>query len=164
MTRVWETLEAAADTLRRIVGTALRAHGLTPAQYELLGILEGMRCGCCGEGECRCASSYLCQNAVSQRVATTKGNVSGIVQRLVADGLVSREPNPANRRENAVRITERGRRVLLAARPTVEAAVERCFAPLDAAERSCLETLLRRLGPGAPAPEHALPDAIAAEG
>jgi DNA-binding MarR family transcriptional regulator len=120
-----------ASASDRILSAALRPHHLTLTQYEILALLEAMRCGCCGEDECRCDESYICQNDVGERISTTKGNVSGTVQRLVEDGLVSREMNPRNRRENAVRITAKGRAALFAAQPDYESAVARCFAPLD---------------------------------
>lgn len=141
-------LQEAADAVQRAAASALRAHGLSSAQYELLALLEGMRCGCCGEGECRCETSYLCQNDVSDRIASTKGNVSGLVQRLVEQGLISREPNPADRRYNAVRITASGRRVLLAARPDVETAVAERLDSLSAEEARNLTALLSRITSG----------------
>lgn len=142
---VWKELEAAANALRASVADVLRKHGLTPAQYELLGVLEDIRCGCCGEGECRCESSYLCQNDVSRTIACTKGNVSGLLSRLAADGLISREENPRDRREKAVRITARGRLRYLAATPDVEDAVARAFQPLSPLEMFTLAGLLRHI-------------------
>lgn len=141
----WWALEGAADAARQEAAAALRAHGLTMAQYELLELLEGMRCGCCGEGECRCDSSYLCQNDVSGRISCTKGNVSGLVHRLAQEGLISREPDPKDRRYNSVRITVKGRAALMAARPAFADAVESTLAPLDAAEAAQLEGLLKKM-------------------
>lgn len=141
----WDSLRRSADALDRLAGLALRPHGITLPQYDLLEILEAMRCGCCGEGECRCESSYLCQNDVGQRIATTKANVSGLVQRLTLEGYISREPNPADRRYNAVRITARGRQVLLAARPDVERVLTSAFETLDASESQELTRLLKRI-------------------
>jgi DNA-binding MarR family transcriptional regulator len=141
----WKAMESASDVFRTALTVVLRRHGLTPAQYELLGVLEAMRCGCCGEGECRCESSYLCQNDVSQTIACTKGNVSGLLSRLAADGLISREENPRDRREKAVRITAPGRLLYLAARPDVEAVVAEAFKPLSALELFTLTGLLRHV-------------------
>lgn len=143
-----EALAAAAGEVQRATAHALRRHGLSAAQYALLEALEAMRCGCCGEGECRCDSSYLCQNDVGGRIGTTKGNVSGLVQRLAEQGRISREPNPADRRYNAVRITAAGRKALLAARPDAEAAAAEALSPLAPDEARHLRALLRRIAPG----------------
>jgi len=154
----WWALEAAADAARRTATAALREQGLTPSQYELLELLEGMRCGCCGEGECRCESSYLCQNDLGGRIACTKGNVSGLVHRLAAEGLISREPDPRDRRYNAVRITGKGRGVLMAARPAFAEAVRHTLAPLNAEDLEALTGALGKLrpagaqGPALPSP------------
>jgi DNA-binding MarR family transcriptional regulator len=142
---VWRELDSGADAATTAVTAALRKHRLTPAQYRLLGVLEDIRCGCCGEGECRCESSYLCQNDVSETIACTKGNVSGLLSRLAAEGLISREENPRDRREKAVRITARGRLRYLAAMPDVEAAVTRAFRPLSPLELFTLSGLLRQI-------------------
>lgn len=141
----WRELKSAADTVRDAVAGALRKHGLTSAQYELLGVLENIRCGCCGEGECRCESSYLCQNDVSETIACTKGNVSGLLSRLADEGLISREENPRDRREKAVRITAPGRLRYLAARPDVESAVGEAFRGLSSLELFTLQGLLRHV-------------------
>jgi len=151
--RLRKALQAAADRSQRAMARALRPHGLTLAQYDLLVLLEGMRCGCCGEGECRCDSSYLCQNDIGGRIDCTKGNVSGLVNRLAEDGLISREPDPRDRRYNAIRITAPGRAALLRAMPDVKAAEGGVFEPLDEAEAETLASLLERLGPDAP-PRH----------
>lgn len=134
-----------ANTSERVLSGALRPAGLTPAQYEIMALLESMRCGCCGEAECRCDSSYICQNELGAKVATTKGNVSGIVQRLVEDGLISREMNPRNRRENSIRITANGRAALFAAQPLYEAAVVSTLSPLNGGELDALCSMLGRL-------------------
>lgn len=141
----WWALESAASRARHLAAAALREHGLTPAQYELLELLEGMRCGCCGEGECRCASSYLCQNDVVGRIRCTKGNVSSLVQRLHVEGLISREPDPADRRHNAVRITARGRAALMAARPAFATSALETMEPMTDEETKTLTDLLLRL-------------------
>lgn len=148
-----DLIRRTANSTERALSSALRPHGLTLAQYEILSLLEGMRCGCCGEAECRCESSNICQNDVGERVATTKGNVSGIVQRLVEDGLVSREPNPRNRRENAIRITAKGRASLFAAEPDYCQGVAQTLSSLECEEIGELCTFLNRLGIARSAPD-----------
>src|SRR6266511_1560140 len=47
---------------------------------------------------------------LSQRMMVTNGNVTGLVDRLVAQGLISRRPSPRDRRAQLVSLTAEGRR------------------------------------------------------
>ncbi len=50
-------------------------------------------------------------NELSKRMMVTNGNVTGLVERLVAEGLVDRRPAPKDRRAQFVRLTPLGRQV-----------------------------------------------------
>ena len=47
---------------------------------------------------------------LSRRMMVTGGNVTGITDQLVAEGLVERRPMPGDRRAQAVRLTAKGKR------------------------------------------------------
>jgi DNA-binding MarR family transcriptional regulator len=47
---------------------------------------------------------------LSQRMMVSNGNVTGLVERLVEQGLISRRPSPRDRRAHIVRLTAEGRR------------------------------------------------------
>src|SRR5690242_8009668 len=47
---------------------------------------------------------------LSSRMMVSNGNVTGLVERLVADGLLARKPAPNDRRAQIVRLTAAGRR------------------------------------------------------
>jgi DNA-binding MarR family transcriptional regulator len=47
---------------------------------------------------------------LSRRMMVSNGNLTGLVERLVASGLVERTPNPEDRRAAFVRLTPAGRR------------------------------------------------------
>jgi DNA-binding MarR family transcriptional regulator len=49
-------------------------------------------------------------NELSLRMMVTNGNVTGLVERLAAEGLVDRRPAPNDRRAQTVRLTAKGRR------------------------------------------------------
>lgn len=53
----------------------------------------------------------LTQEQLVQRLLVTKGNVSGLLDRLSQRGLVLRKPHPESRRTNLVLLTEEGRAV-----------------------------------------------------
>jgi DNA-binding MarR family transcriptional regulator len=51
---------------------------------------------------------------LSQRMMVSNGNVTGLVDRLVEQGLVSRRPSPKDRRAQLVSLTAQGRRFFAA--------------------------------------------------
>ena len=88
---------------------------------------------------------------LGDRVVLSRTRVSRIVDELVANGLVSRDGNPADRRSALAAITLEGRRRLRAAAPVYLAGIARHFTgPLTKAEvaavRAALEKVLRAQG------------------
>jgi DNA-binding MarR family transcriptional regulator len=65
--------------------------------------------------------------------------MSRIVDALAAAGLVSRDPNPTDRRGVRITATEAGRALLLAGRARRVAALEARLAPLTVEERQVLQ-------------------------
>ncbi|MBV9112768.1 MAG: MarR family transcriptional regulator, partial [Hyphomicrobiales bacterium] len=57
------------------------------------------------------ADDGMILNELSKRMMVTNGNVTGLVERLVAEGLVERRPAPKDRRSQFVRLTPLGRRL-----------------------------------------------------
>ena len=83
---------------RRAVNTVaaeLRELGLSIPQFDLLSTLTE-----------REGSS---QQELAERLYVTKGNVSGLLDRMVEAGLVERRPIPGDRRSNALHLTPKGR-------------------------------------------------------
>jgi DNA-binding MarR family transcriptional regulator len=79
--------------------TALRPLGLTFARYEVLMILFFSRSG------------RLPLGKMSARLQVHAASVTNAVDRLVAQGLVVREPNPADGRGTLAALTHSGRRL-----------------------------------------------------
>ena len=75
-------------------------HGLTFARYEALVLLAFSREG------------HLPMSKMGRRLMVHPTSVTNIVQRLVAQGLVERAPNPADGRGMLATITPRGREVM----------------------------------------------------
>jgi DNA-binding MarR family transcriptional regulator len=68
----------------------------------------------------------------------------GVLNDLQSAGLVVREPDPRDRRKNAVSLTERGARLLKRCEKAARAANDELLAPLSEAEREqFMEMLLR---------------------
>jgi len=101
--------------------------------------------------------------AVLQRLDTTQGQrltdigtellcvkstITRLVDRLEADGLVLRTPDPDDRRAQRLLLTSRGSEVSNKATLLHNAAVERRLSVLDPAEQQQLSTLLEKLRSG----------------
>ncbi|MZF84356.1 MarR family winged helix-turn-helix transcriptional regulator [Streptomyces sp. SID5643] len=69
----------------------------------------------------------------------------GVLNDLQAAGLVVREPDPRDRRKNAVSLTARGGRLLKRCEVAARAANDELLAPLSAAEREQFMAMLLRI-------------------
>jgi DNA-binding MarR family transcriptional regulator len=82
---------------------------------------------------------------LSRRMMVTGGNVTGITDQLVAEGLVVREDNPKDRRAYIVKLTKEGRRVFREWADEHEDWVIRLFEGLGEKEKKQLYDLLAQL-------------------
>jgi len=89
------------------------------------------------------AGAGMTLGQLSQRMMVSNGNVTGLVERLVAQGLVDRRSSPNDRRSQIVSLTAEGRRVFRAMARANADWVGEIFADLSLAD---VETLMRLLG------------------
>ncbi|MCZ4303385.1 MarR family transcriptional regulator [Zoogloeaceae bacterium G21618-S1] len=82
---------------------------------------------------------------LSQRLMVTGGNVTGLTDKLVADGLVERADDPTDRRAYWVRLTPTGKRTFRKMAKSHEAWVVELFGGLSHDEKTQLLELLNRL-------------------
>jgi DNA-binding MarR family transcriptional regulator len=80
---------------------------------------------------------------LSQRMMVSNGNVTGLAERLVQQGLLDRRPSPNDRRAQLVTLTPEGRRVFRTMARTHESWIADIFAQLDSEE---VDALMRLLG------------------
>jgi DNA-binding MarR family transcriptional regulator len=95
--RVWFRFVRLHRRASSAIAAELKALGLSIPQFDLLSTLTER------EG--------LSQQELAERLYVTKGNVSGLVDRLVEAGLVERRPIAGDRRSYALHLTRRGRSV-----------------------------------------------------
>ncbi|GGP39313.1 MarR family winged helix-turn-helix transcriptional regulator [Streptomyces melanogenes] len=108
---------------------AAAEHALTGAQARVLGLLS---------------LEPVAMRKIARKLKCEPSNVTGIIDRLEARGLVERRPDPADRRVKLAAPTEEGRRMAAALRDSLDFAREP-LAELSAEERTVLRDLLRRM-------------------
>jgi DNA-binding MarR family transcriptional regulator len=86
----------AAHAVEDRIETALSAEGLSMAKLGVLRVLVG-------------APQPISLGEVAKRLACVRSNVTQLVDRLEADGLVRRQPDPNDRRSITAVITPEGR-------------------------------------------------------
>ncbi len=81
---------------------------------------------------------------LSQRMMVSNGNVTGLAERLVEQGLLDRRAAPKDRRAQIVSLTAEGRRVFRQMARTHEDWIAEIFAGLDTADIDALMNLLAK--------------------
>ncbi len=100
----------------------LEEHRLTMWGYVVLSALDD--------------SPVRTQAALAQAIGADKTRIIGTLDELQDAGLISREPDPADRRVRLLAITEAGRERRRAAQDRIQAKEERLLARLPAADRA----------------------------
>jgi len=86
---------------------------------------------------------------LSQRMMVSNGNITGLVDRLVAQGLISRRPAPNDRRVQIVKLTAEGRRFFRSMARANANWVGELFGDLSAGDIEALMRLLAKTKAGA---------------
>lgn len=109
----------------------VEANGLTPRQYAVLlavSLEEG-----------------LSQTDLVDRTGIDRSTLADIVRRLLKKGFVNRRRSKADARVYSVRLSDKGREVLNAAKPAADQAEARLLALLDPASRGAFLDALGRI-------------------
>ncbi|MEV8564569.1 MarR family transcriptional regulator [Streptomyces sp. NPDC051322] len=131
-----EVVELIGDVVTRYYeeyDEAAAEHSLTGAQARVLGLLS---------------IEATPMRALARKLKCEPSNVTGIVDRLEARGLVERRPDPADRRVKLAAATDRGAATAAQLRASLKFAREP-LGELSAAERTVLRDLLKRMLGGA---------------
>ena len=119
-----------SESRRRVVD-ALGTQDLTLAAYSVLMILG--------------SAGATTQRQLAEAVGVDPRNLVPILDDLQARGIVVRDDHPADRRRHAVRLTPAGKAKLARLGEVGAAAELELLKPLNAAERTQLRALLRKL-------------------
>jgi DNA-binding MarR family transcriptional regulator len=131
--RLWLRLLTCTQLIEKQVRNELREQfGTTLPRFDLMSQLER-------------APDGLKMNELSRRMMVTGGNVTGITDQLVTEGLVERVDVEGDRRAWRVRLTARGRRLFNDMAQQHEAWIVDAFAALNAKEIAQLHRLLGKV-------------------
>lgn len=131
--RLWLRLLACTMHVERHIRARLRRRfGMALPRFDLMAQLER-------------AAEGLRMSELSRRLMVSGGNVTGLVDQLVAEGLVERRDVPGDRRASAVCLTARGRETFLAMAREHEAWIVELTGALPASDRERLYGLLGQL-------------------
>ena len=126
----WIRMARIHARVQALTADRLRAHDLTIAQFDVIAQVGG------NEG--------MTQQELAGALLVTKGNVTQLLDRLEARGLIERRTEPG-RRGNRLYLTDAGWRLNRAAVPEHEALVRDLFAGLSGDNARTMNRLLRQL-------------------
>lgn len=126
--RVWFRFVRLHRRAASAIAAELKTIGLSIPQFDLLSTLTEQ------EG--------LSQQELAERLYVTKGNVSGLLDRMVDAGLVERRALPGDRRSNALHLTQKGRTLAEQGIAAQKAYVTRTLGSLDPRDLADLERLV----------------------
>ncbi|WID98882.1 MarR family transcriptional regulator [Bosea vestrisii] len=126
--RVWFRFMRLHQRMLGQMTARIRELGLSIPQFDLLSTLTER------EG--------ISQSELAERLYVTKGNVSGLVDRLVQAGLVERRAIVGDRRSYAMHLTAEGRRLAEAGMTTQHDYVAQTLGKLPAADLAELDRLV----------------------
>jgi DNA-binding MarR family transcriptional regulator len=131
--KVWLRLLTCTTLIEREVRQKLRERfDTTIARFDLLSQLDR-------------APKGVTMGELSSRLMVTNGNVTGLTDALLREGLVSRAPEPGDRRSLRIRLTHAGKQFFDAMTPVHERWIDGLMTGLTRAEMAHLLELLGRL-------------------
>src|SRR4051795_536242 len=121
------------EAMRRL-RAAHTAHNLKPRQFQILGLLHD--------------HGGLAQRELVQTMGVAPSILVTLLNPLEADGLVTRERDPSDRRRHLVTLTPAGEKQLASASRAQKDTEDALFASLDENQREQLRGLLLALSDG----------------
>ena len=127
--RLWLRLLNCSTVIEKRLRRRLAERGTTLPRFDVMAALERHPEG-------------LTMSGLSHWLLVSNGNVTGVVQSLVKEALVSMDPSPRDRRASIVRLTKRGQTVFAELSRAHREWIEAMFAELDAGQNEAMFGLL----------------------
>jgi len=128
---VLQIFGATVRAMRAHLDRVLKAHALRLGQCQVLRVLW--------------EADALTPRELAQRLEVEMPTVTRTVQRMVRDGLVSREPHSHDARSVVIRLTERGRAVKTKIGGVLANETEHALAGFSDEDRAVFVTALKRM-------------------
>jgi DNA-binding MarR family transcriptional regulator len=130
--RLWLRLLTCTTMIEQEIRAQLRERfEITLPRFDLMAQLDR-------------AANGMALGELSRRMMVTNGNVTGLVERLAAEGVLSRRRAHDDRRTHVVRLTEKGRRQFRRMAAAHEAWIAELFAGLSSNDVDQLLKLLAK--------------------
>jgi DNA-binding MarR family transcriptional regulator len=132
-TRVWIQILSLESAIFSKLNRALAAKfGLSVAKFEFLAQVERSPEG-------------VSLGTISSNLKVTSGNVSGLVRRLLAEGLITKKMSPTDRRSFIVRFTPRGKKLFGKANTLHASTLATCLKDIPVSELEDSFRILRSI-------------------
>lgn len=129
-------LASAFDALEDVMAMHFARYGLSRARFEAL-----IQIRMAGE-------EGLTQSELGKKLMVSRANITGLIERMEKEGLVSRKLDPSDKRAFRVCLTGRSAGLMEAFLPVHGDFVHRAMSALDAGEKESLINLLEKLKKG----------------
>jgi len=131
--RTWLRLISCAQLVEQEIRSMLRENfDTTLPRFEFLAALDRVPEG-------------ITMGELSHWLNVTKGNITGIAERLSEDGYIKREPTPTDRRSFSVTMTPKGHREYKLMEEAYEELVEQIFSDLTLEESDMFMGLVAKI-------------------
>lgn len=132
-TRTWVKVALVYQKAFRALADRLTEVGLSVAQYDLLACLV------------KAEPELLKQSELANRLLVTKGNISGMLNRMTEQGMVSRADDLEDKRSKRIVITDEGRKLYEAGSRLQEALVDEMFEGVEKDKVDFLEQVVNEI-------------------
>ena len=127
----WLHLVRTYNKLHRHSMDQLKCSHMTPARFDVLAQLS--------------VAPGISQQELSDRLLVTKGNITTLLDKMTAQRLVERRPDPEDRRSYRLYLTEEGQQLAETLIPSHEDFIQEHMSALSDEEQRTLLALLRDL-------------------
>ncbi|MGT2785530.1 MarR family winged helix-turn-helix transcriptional regulator [Streptococcus merionis] len=123
-------LRRTMHTVNLLESPLIKQHGITLTQFGVLEILYN-------KGDMRIQD-------LIEKMLTTSGNMTVVIKNMIRDGLITREPNPNDKRACLISITDKGQEFIEQILPDHYRNIGNIFNVLTEEEQVVLVSLLKK--------------------
>ena len=124
-----------ASCLRKKAGHFLHQFGLTDVQFNLMMLLQHQSN----------PDGGLSQTQISSMMLVNRANITALIDRMEKSGLVERTTMPMDRRYNIIKLTERGKKMIVKIEPLYAKEVDRIMDVLVEVDQKRLISMLEKI-------------------